>query len=66
MDLICRVVPQPPQVPVLHVLLDRGTKNGVQGLEILTGHQVEQMEPNVKVWPRFPMPCVLRVRRSRF
>lgn len=42
----------PWQVPVLHDLLARGTKNGVEGLEILTGAQVEQMEPNVKVlWP---------------
>jgi len=36
------------EVPVLHHLLARGTQNGVKGLEILTGAQVESLEPNVK------------------
>lgn len=37
------------EVPVLHTLFQRGTANGVQGLEILTGNQVKVIEPNVKV-----------------
>lgn len=32
---------------LLNALLQRGINNGVEGLEILTGDQVRQMEPNV-------------------
>jgi 2-hydroxyglutarate dehydrogenase len=31
----------------VELLFDRGTKNGVQGLKILTGEEVRKMEPNV-------------------
>jgi L-2-hydroxyglutarate oxidase LhgO len=37
------------EAPVLKTLLERGTKNGVEGLRILTGEEVKKMEPNVVV-----------------
>ncbi len=34
-------------LPALHELYEKGVENGVQGLEILTGDQVREMEPNL-------------------
>ena len=34
-------------MPKLNELYDRGIKNGVEGLEIITGDQARELEPNV-------------------
>lgn len=35
------------EMPALQALYERGVKNGVEGLQILTGDEVRKMEPNV-------------------
>lgn len=37
----------PEQVPTLEALLDRGNRNGVPGLQLLTGEEARALEPNL-------------------
>jgi L-2-hydroxyglutarate oxidase LhgO len=48
-DLCGKVVvaTEPEEIPRLHDLLERGTANGLQGVELLKGEQIREIEPNV-------------------
>jgi L-2-hydroxyglutarate oxidase LhgO len=36
------------EIPILKDLLDRGTKNGVEGLELISAEEAMKLEPNIK------------------
>ena len=40
------VATEPEEIPRLHSLLERGTANGLQGLQLLKGDQIREIEPN--------------------
>jgi len=40
------VATEPEEVPRLHALLERGTANGLKGLQLLTGEQIRELEPH--------------------
>lgn len=40
------VATEPEEIPRLHDLLERGTANGLQGVELLRGEQIREIEPN--------------------
>lgn len=40
------VATEPEEIPRLHDLLERGTANGLQGVQLLKGEQIREIEPN--------------------
>jgi len=40
------VATEPEEIPRLHALLERGTANGLQGLQLLAGEQIRDYEPH--------------------
>jgi (S)-2-hydroxyglutarate dehydrogenase len=42
------IATEPDQIPRLHALFDRGTANGVQGLQLLSAEQIREYEPHAR------------------